>query len=103
MSTTSGVLVIAPALLCQRGDEGPGTRNRSLPPVQVSVDGRIGFVFQNPDHQVVMPTAGPDIALSLGGKGLTRDEVRAKVEKALADVNMEGFFDRCVYSSVSCT
>lgn len=26
-----------------------------------------GFVFQNPDHQVVLPTAGADVAFGLGG------------------------------------
>lgn len=25
-----------------------------------------GFVFQNPDHQVVLPTAGADVAFGLG-------------------------------------
>ena len=25
-----------------------------------------GFVFQNPDHQVVMPTVGADVAFGLG-------------------------------------
>jgi energy-coupling factor transporter ATP-binding protein EcfA2 len=29
-----------------------------------------GFVFQNPDHQVVLPTAGADVAFGLGRCGL---------------------------------
>lgn len=28
-----------------------------------------GFVFQNPDHQVVMPTVGADVAFGLGRRG----------------------------------
>ena len=30
-----------------------------------------GFVFQNPDHQVVLPTAGADVAFGLGGCALS--------------------------------
>jgi hypothetical protein len=33
---------------------------------QVAVDAPYGFVFQNPDSQVVMPTAGADVAFGLG-------------------------------------
>ena len=32
----------------------------------VSVDAPAGFVFQNPDHQVVMPTVAADVAFGLG-------------------------------------
>ncbi len=32
----------------------------------VDTDLPYGFVFQNPDHQVVMPTVGADVAFGLG-------------------------------------
>lgn len=32
----------------------------------VQADSPSGFVFQNPDHQVVMPTVGADVAFGLG-------------------------------------
>ncbi len=32
----------------------------------VEVDTPVGFVFQNPDHQVVMPTVAADVAFGLG-------------------------------------
>ena len=32
----------------------------------MEVDGPVGFVFQNPDHQVVMPTVAADVAFGLG-------------------------------------
>jgi energy-coupling factor transporter ATP-binding protein EcfA2 len=32
----------------------------------VETDGPSGFVFQNPDHQVVMPTVAADVAFGLG-------------------------------------
>jgi len=31
----------------------------------IEIGARIGFVFQNPDHQLVMPTVGADIAFGL--------------------------------------
>lgn len=33
---------------------------------KVNADSPSGFVFQNPDHQVVMPTVGADVAFGLG-------------------------------------
>lgn len=32
----------------------------------IDSDGPSGFVFQNPDHQVVMPTVAADVAFGLG-------------------------------------
>lgn len=32
----------------------------------VKADQPTGFVFQNPDHQVVMPTVAADVAFGLG-------------------------------------
>jgi predicted ABC-type transport system involved in lysophospholipase L1 biosynthesis ATPase subunit len=32
----------------------------------VDVDAPVGFVFQNPDHQIVMPTVGADASFGLG-------------------------------------
>jgi len=38
----------------------------------VEVDTPVGFVFQNPDHQVVMPTVAADVAFGLGRRVLLR-------------------------------
>ncbi|XP_043715335.1 ABC transporter I family member 10 [Telopea speciosissima] len=54
------------------------------------------FVFQNPDHQVVMPTVEADVAFGLGKFNLTEDEVRSRVEKALDAVGMSGYLQRPV-------
>ncbi len=37
----------------------------------IDADGPSGFVFQNPDHQVVMPTVAADVAFGLGRWGYT--------------------------------
>lgn len=41
----------------------------------VEVDAPVGFVFQNPDHQVVMPTVAADVAFGLGRRVLTGAQV----------------------------
>ncbi|BDA49405.1 Energy-coupling factor transporter ATP-binding protein Ecf [Coccomyxa sp. Obi] len=54
----------------------------------------VGFVFQNPDHQVVMPTVGADVAFGLGRFDLQERMVREHVQRMLQAVNLEGFIDR---------
>ncbi|CAL5224592.1 g7302 [Coccomyxa viridis] len=53
-----------------------------------------GFVFQNPDHQVVMPTVGADVAFGLGRYKLKESQVRAHVDRMLEAVNLPGFAKR---------
>ncbi|KAL6784484.1 hypothetical protein ACKKBF_B02005 [Auxenochlorella protothecoides x Auxenochlorella symbiontica] len=57
------------------------------------------FVFQNPDHQVVMPSVGADVAFGLGRyPGLTHDAVDRLTASALAAVGLEGMQARPVSS-----
>ncbi|QTX04338.1 energy-coupling factor ABC transporter ATP-binding protein [Agromyces archimandritae] len=44
---------------------------------------RVGFVFTNPDHQIVMPTVREDVAFSLRKLRLPRAESDARVDAAL--------------------
>ncbi len=44
----------------------------------------VGFVFSDPDAQIVMPTVREDVEFSLRGRGLGRDEVERRVAAALA-------------------
>ena len=49
---------------------------------------KTGFVFQNPDHQLVMPTVGADIAFGLVSENLTQGQTRIRVKEALDAVNL---------------
>ncbi len=72
-----------------------------LLPIQsgvVHIDPPIGFVFQNPDHQLVMPTVGADVAFSLGSENLSAGQVRQRVEAALDAVNMRALQRRPIYA-----
>jgi biotin transport system ATP-binding protein len=54
---------------------------------------RIGFVFSNPDTQIIMPTVAEDAAFSLRRRGLSRAEVRERVAAALARVGLTEYAD----------
>lgn len=58
----------------------------------------VGFVFQNPDHQLVMPTVGADVAFGLVEEKLSTLQVRQRVEEALAAVNLWAFQRRPIYA-----
>ncbi|GIH25261.1 cobalt ABC transporter ATP-binding protein [Acrocarpospora phusangensis] len=52
---------------------------------------RVGFVFTNPDSQIVMPTAGEDVAFSLRRSGLSKKERAERAERALAEFGLDGY------------
>ncbi|MGB7415715.1 MAG: energy-coupling factor ABC transporter ATP-binding protein [Thermosynechococcaceae cyanobacterium] len=58
----------------------------------------LGFVFQNPDHQLVMPTVGADVAFGLVEEKLSLPEVRERVEEALEAVNLWNLRQRPIYA-----
>ncbi|HLP90397.1 MAG TPA: ABC transporter ATP-binding protein [Nostocaceae cyanobacterium] len=64
----------------------------------VEVAPPVGFVFQNPDHQLVMPTVGADVAFGLVEEKLTSAMVRARVEEALGAVNLLSLQRRPIYA-----
>lgn len=58
----------------------------------------VGFVFQNPDHQLVMPTVGADVAFGLAEEKLPPATVRTRVEEALKSVNLSTLQLRPIYA-----
>lgn len=58
----------------------------------------VGFVFQNPDHQLVMPTVGADVAFGLVEEKLPISQVRQRVEDALSAVNLLELQRRPIYA-----
>lgn len=44
---------------------------------------RVGFVFQDPDAQIVYPTVGEDVGFGLRNRGLGKHEVEERAEAAL--------------------
>jgi biotin transport system ATP-binding protein len=54
---------------------------------------RVGFMFTDPDNQIVMPTVAEDVAFSLRRAKLPRDEVGRRVTAALARFDLDGHAD----------
>lgn len=65
---------------------------------QIKTAGPIGFVFQNPDHQLVMPTVGADVAFGLVKDQLSGEQVKQRVEEALSAVNLWDLQRRPIYA-----
>ncbi len=59
---------------------------------------RVGFVFQNPDAQIVMPTVAEDAAFGPRAHGLSAAEAAAAAEKALAQFGLTSLKDRAAFT-----
>ena len=55
---------------------------------------RVGFVFQDPDDQLLLPTVASDVALGPTNLGLADDEVTARVTAALDVVGLTDLAER---------
>ena len=55
---------------------------------------RVGFVFQDPDDQLLLPTVADDVALGPRNLGLSDDEVTARVAAALDVVGLADLAER---------
>jgi len=58
----------------------------------------LGFVFQNPDHQLVMPTVATDVGFGLASENLSGAELRHRVIEALTAVNLVHLQRRPIYA-----
>ncbi|WP_327141422.1 energy-coupling factor ABC transporter ATP-binding protein [Nocardia sp. NBC_01327] len=54
---------------------------------------QVGFVFQDPDVQIVMPTVAEDVAFGLKHHGLTKTEIPERVSEVLAEYGLSEFRD----------
>lgn len=64
----------------------------------IEISQPVGFVFQNPDHQLVMPTVGADVAFGLVNEHLSDQMVLERVRDALAAVNLLDLQRRPIYA-----
>ncbi|MGI6879619.1 ATP-binding cassette domain-containing protein [Microbacterium sp. gxy059] len=55
---------------------------------------RVGFVFQNPEHQFVAHTVRDELAHDLRGRGLTRDEIDGRVDAMLGRLGLAAHAER---------
>jgi len=60
----------------------------------------IGMVFQNPDHQILMPNCRSELLININ-KNISQNEINKKIEYVLDQVGMSGFEIRPVHT-LSC-
>ncbi|MFI5412243.1 energy-coupling factor ABC transporter ATP-binding protein [Kaistia sp. UC242_56] len=58
---------------------------------------KVGFVFQNPDHQIVMPIVGEDLAFGLKARKVPKAEIASRIDAALARYNLGDLRERPVH------
>jgi energy-coupling factor transport system ATP-binding protein len=88
------------------GNNGSGksTLFRVIAGLHKPLDGTIqyrsplGYVFQNPDHQLVMPSVETDVAFGLANEGLTPKQIQERVAEALDSVGLLDLRRRPIYA-----
>ncbi len=76
-------------LIPQQGDvivDGLNTRNEGK-----AVRRKVGFVFQNPDNQIVFPIVEEDLAFGMKNLRLPKEVIRERIDATLARYDMESF------------
>lgn len=58
---------------------------------------RVGFVFQNPDNQIVFPVVEEDIAFGLKNLKLPKDEIARRVDAVLERYRLRHLRDRATH------
>lgn len=66
---------------------GKDTRKTSI----YEIGKYVGYVFQNPDHQIFADTVYDEVAFSLKIRGYSKDEIDKRVKEALRAVDLEGY------------
>lgn len=64
---------------------------------RIQAAGKAALVFQNPDHQLLLPSCASDLQLGLPA-GLSDGERHQRVEQALAQVGLNGFAERPIHT-----
>ncbi|WP_017347597.1 energy-coupling factor ABC transporter ATP-binding protein [Pantoea sp. A4] len=76
-------------LVPQQGDvvvDGLNTRKAGK-----AVRRKVGFVFQNPDNQIVLPLVEEDLAFGMKNLGLSKAVIEQRIEAVLARYDMQDF------------
>lgn len=58
----------------------------------------VGFVFQNPDHQIVLPHVQDDLAFGLRNQGVPRHEASQRVAAMLQQLGIEALGERLCHA-----
>ena len=73
--------------------------NGIIKPINGIIDSKanIGMVFQNPDHQILMPNCRSELLININ-QNISNYEINKKIEYVLDQVGLNGFEKRPVYT-----
>ena len=57
----------------------------------------VGFVFQNPDNQIVYPNVAEDLAFGLKSSGLTKAQIAERIDEVLERFGLAALRDRLTH------
>jgi energy-coupling factor transporter ATPase len=77
-----------------RGDVWVKERNTREERTLRAIRATVGMVFQNPDNQFVATVVEEEVAFGPENLGIPRAELRARVDRALADTGLDGLRTR---------
>ena len=63
----------------------------------IDAKANIGMVFQNPDHQILMPNCRSELLININ-QNISQNEINKKIEYVLDQVGMTGFEKRPVHT-----
>jgi biotin transport system ATP-binding protein len=63
---------------------------------RASLPGKVGFIFQNPEHQIVFPTGAEEIAFGLRCTGMNSKQADVAARAFLAEQNCDDWADTSV-------
>ncbi|MET3589636.1 biotin transport system ATP-binding protein [Bartonella silvatica] len=58
---------------------------------------KVGFVFQNPDNQIVLPLVEEDLSFGLKNLKLSNDEIKERVDEILQRYDLQDFRNHAVH------
>ncbi|MDD9329031.1 MAG: ATP-binding cassette domain-containing protein [Bartonella sp.] len=58
---------------------------------------KVGFVFQNPDNQIVLPLVEEDLSFGLKNLKLSKDEIKKRVDEVLQYYNLQAFRNHAIH------
>jgi len=63
----------------------------------VSCKANIGMVFQNPDHQILMPNCRSELLINISQK-MSGNDINSKIDYVLNQVGLNGFENRPIHT-----
>lgn len=71
-------------------------KNPSVGPQKMSAD--VGFIFQNPDHQIIFPTVEEELSFGLINQGFSKQQAQEKALDILAEHQRSDWASKAIHS-----